>query len=102
MPAIHLHLSWFADHHEIRPHLWIGFHECIRRDTIAPFFHVPEVVGSVTIEKTEVSCDRQSVDHAGRGSFLVTRATCVQVSVLHFTHEWIPFPFTGISYAYRI
>ena len=43
VPAIDIHLGWFADHYKIGFDARIHFNESIRRNAITPFFHVPEI-----------------------------------------------------------
>ena len=97
--AINLHLGRFTNHHKIGTHLWVGNDERIGRNAVAPFFHVPEIVRSETVEQAQIARERQTVHHAGRRTFFIARAARVQNIIFHFADERVPLPRTALANA---
>ena len=91
VPAIDLHPRWLADDDEVGPHA-LRFDQRVGGDAVAPLLHVAEVVGRPAVEQAEFAGQRQAVDHARRGAFLVARAAREQHTVLDLADEGVPAP----------
>ena len=84
---------------EIRFDLRVHFHESVGGDAITPFFHVAEVIGRPAFEQAQVAGDRQAVDHAGGGVFLIAGAASIQDAVFDFADEGVPLPLSAVANA---
>ena len=92
VPTIDLHLGRFTNDHTIGPDLWINLDKGIRRNAVAPFLHVAEVIGRPTVEPAQIAGDGQAIHHARCAVFLVARPTGIQNAIFDLANKGVPCP----------
>src|SRR5688572_5364101 len=102
MPAIDLHFGRLADHDEIRLDAGIHFDKGVWCNAIAPFLHVPKVIGCPTSEQTEIARDGKPVDHSRSGTLFITCPARVQNIVFNLSYERVALPASRVADTDRI
>src|SRR5262249_36510794 len=101
VPTVHLHSRGFSNDHIVWPdafHIYQG----ISGDTVAPLFHIAEVVRRITFKRAYLAGQRKAVDHPWRAALFIAGPARIENSVLDLASERVPLPLGFIADAYGV